>query len=41
MKADVERLEQAGILRELPGVRPKTFYALDVYQVAYEELGEL
>jgi Fic family protein len=38
-KADVERLVQAGILRELDDVVPKTYYAPGVFNVAYEELG--
>jgi Fic family protein len=37
-KADLERLVQAGILHELPLVSPKTYYAPEVYAVAYEEL---
>jgi Fic family protein len=39
-KADVGRLTDAGILRELPNISPKTFYAPEVYSVAYEELEE-
>jgi Fic family protein len=37
-KADVERLVQAGILSELENVTPKTFYAPEVFNVAYEEM---
>jgi len=37
-KADVERLVQAGILKELENATPKTFYAPDVFDVAYEQL---
>ncbi len=33
-----DRLAKAGILRELNGVTPKTFYAPEVYNVAYEEM---
>ena len=39
-KSDVERLAQVGILKKLPGVTPKTFYAPEVYSIAYEELEE-
>lgn len=35
-KADLERLVQAGILRELPSVTPKTFYSPEVFAIAYE-----
>ena len=37
-KAAVERLVQAGILKELENVTPKTFYAPDIFNVAYEEM---
>jgi Fic family protein len=37
-KADVERLVEAGILRELKDISPKTYYAPDVFNVAYAEL---
>ena len=37
-KADVERLVQAGILKELENATPKTFYAPEVFEVAYEQL---
>ncbi len=37
-KADIERLVDAGILRELPQVTPRTFYAPEVFDVAYDEL---
>ncbi len=37
-KADLERLVQAGILRELSSISPKTYYAPEVFNVAYEEL---
>lgn len=41
-KSDVARLAQVGILKELPGVSPKTFFAPEVFKVAYDELeGEL
>ena len=39
-KKDVERLEQFGILKELANVYPKTYYSPEVFQVAYESLGE-
>ena len=38
-KADIERLTQAGILKELSQISPKTFYAPEVFEIAYEELG--
>ena len=38
-KADVERLVQAGILSELDDMTPKTYYAPEVFSVAYEEMG--
>jgi hypothetical protein len=38
-KSDIERLVQAGVLRELPNVTPKTFYAPEVFAVSYGELG--
>lgn len=37
-QADVERLVQGRILRELPAVSPKTYYSPAVFAVAYEEL---
>jgi Fic family protein len=37
-KADIERLVQAGVLQALPNVFPKTFYAPEVFRVAYGEL---
>jgi Fic family protein len=37
-RADVERLVQAGILKELENVTPKTFYAPDVFNIAYAEM---
>lgn len=39
-KSDLERLVQANVLRELPNVTPKTFYAPEVFNVGYGELGE-
>ena len=38
-KKDVERLVEAGILDELPDISPKTFYAPEVFNVAYSEMG--
>lgn len=35
-KADVERLVAAGILKALPKLNPKTFYAPEVFDIAYE-----
>jgi DeoR/GlpR family transcriptional regulator of sugar metabolism len=35
--ADVERLVQAGILQALEGISPKTFYAPEVFGVAYQQ----
>jgi len=37
-KADVDRLVQAGILKVVDGATPRTFYAPEVFDVAYEEL---
>jgi len=37
-KADIERLVSTGILQELPNIYPKTYYAPEVYQVAYEKM---
>jgi Fic family protein len=38
-KADVERLVELKILRELPDAQPKTFFSPEVFAVAYEDLG--
>ena len=38
-KADVERLVQAGILKKLETITPTTYYAPEVFNVAYEEMG--
>lgn len=38
-KADVERLVEAGILKVLGNISPKTYYAPEVFGVAYEEMG--
>ena len=37
-KSDVERLSEVGILKELPGTSPKTFYSPEVFNVAYGDL---
>jgi Fic family protein len=37
-QADLERLQRAGIVMELPEIRPKTYYAPHVFSVAYEKL---
>ena len=37
-KSDLAKLVEAGILRELPAVTPKTFYSAEVYNVAYADL---
>jgi Fic family protein len=37
-KADIDRLVEAGILSELENVTPKTFYAPEVFNVAYNEM---
>jgi len=37
-RADINRLVQAGILSELPNVSPKTFYAREIFNVAYEDI---
>jgi Fic family protein len=36
-KADVQRLVDAGILQELKDLTPATFYAPEVFNVAYAE----
>jgi cell filamentation protein, protein adenylyltransferase len=38
-QSDLERLTSEGILRELPNHRPKTYFAPDVFHIAYEDLG--
>ena len=37
-KADIERLVEADILRKLEDIIPITFYAPEVFNVAYEEM---
>ncbi len=37
-QADLERLKQASILVDVPDSRPKTYYAPQVFDVAYEKL---
>lgn len=37
---DVEKLIQAGILAELPDAYPKTYYAPEIFAIAYEGLDE-
>jgi len=37
-KADVDRLVRAGILREVEGISPKTYFAPEVFGVAYEDV---
>lgn len=37
-KSDVERLVDAGILQELSSVTPRTFYAPEVFDIAYDEV---
>jgi Fic family protein len=37
-KSDIDRLVDAGILSELENVTPKTFYAPEVFNIAYEEM---
>ena len=38
-QSDLERLTAAGILRELPNHRPKTYFAPEIFDVSYEDLG--
>lgn len=38
-KADIEKLVAAGVLAELPDQYPKTYYAPEVFEIAYEGLG--
>lgn len=37
-KKDLERLVEAGILSELPNLSPKTYYARDVFNIAYADM---
>jgi len=37
-KKDIERLVEAGILSELENLSPKTYYAPDVFNIAYAEM---
>ena len=37
-QADLEKLREGSLLAELPNLRPKTYYAQEVYRVAYEKL---
>ena len=37
-KSDVKRLVKAGILKEIPDLYPKYFFAPDIYNISYEEL---
>jgi len=39
-KSDIERLVEAGILQELPNVHPKTYFAPEVFNIAYDELDD-
>jgi hypothetical protein len=39
-KSDITRLIAAGILSEVPNVRPKTYFTPAVYEIAYERLIE-
>lgn len=34
-KVDLEKLVEAGILRDLPGVKPKSYYASEIMHIAY------
>jgi Fic family protein len=37
-KSDIDRLVEAGILKELENISPKTYYAPEVFEVAYEKM---
>jgi Fic family protein len=37
-KSDIERLVELGVLEELKGVFPKTYYAPEIYNVAYDSI---
>jgi len=39
-KSDIQRLIEAKILQELPGITPKTFFSPEVFHVAYDDLGD-
>ncbi len=36
-KSDIERLVQAGVLRELPNLRVKTYYSPRIFRIAYSD----
>lgn len=38
-KSDVDRLIEAGILADLPGMTARTVYSPEIYRVAYADLG--
>jgi len=38
-RADIDRLIKVEILRELPGLQRKTFFAPDILEVTYAEAG--
>jgi len=40
-KADIDRLVAAGILTELVGTHPKSFYAQEIYNIAYGDVGDV
>jgi Fic family protein len=39
-KSDLEKLTDVGILKPLPGANPKTYYAPEVFNVAYENIAD-
>jgi hypothetical protein len=39
-RSDIQRLMDAKILEELPGITPKTFFSPEVFRVAYDDLDD-
>lgn len=39
-RSDITRLLAAGILSEVPNIRPKTYFAPAIFEIAYERLTE-
>ena len=37
-RSDIVRLVKVGILTELPGIRPRSFYASEIMRIAYNDL---
>jgi Fic family protein len=37
-RADIDKLVSVGVLKELPDIRPRTFFAPEVFEIAYESI---